>query len=695
MHKNIKDIKDENTTANCHTPQSVELNSSNSSFPVIALVGQPNSGKTTLFNSLTGSNFKTSNYPGATVEYSVGKLVNRFNFNALVIDSPGIISLTPNSPDEEVTVNALFNHPKFGLPDIVVVTADCTQLSRQLFLVKQVLDAGFKVVVALTMNDLMSKKSLSLDEKKLSEIMKCSVVKIDGRIGNGIDGLAAEIMKLHTDKKYNGYKKNIKKPVFPTEDSIKNLYKFTEETEHAVITHNGKNGREISELNKKIFKSLNREPDGNSIKLDKIFLHPVWGILIFLVSMGIIFTSIFWIAQPLMALIDSVFSIVSDSLSTALPQNTWYNDLITKGLINGVGSVLLFLPQIVILFLFLGILEDTGYLARAAMLIDKPLSKIGLNGRSFVPMISGYACAIPAIMAARTIPNRKERFLTIMIIPLMSCSARLPVYALLLAFVVPPDKAWIAGIGLGALYLFSLISGSLVAAVISKFKKSEEKSTFMLELPAYRKPVLKHIVKNTYYKSLIYVKKAGPTIVMISMVLWALTYFPNNNPELADEKTKTLSEEQISKLTESERLTHSYAAEFGTILEPVLRPLGWDWRVGVSLISAFAAREVFVSAMAITFSITDDDEDNMQSSILQSMREAKIQDTGQPLFTTASVIALIIYFMFAMQCLSTVVVGKKETGSWKIPMLQIFVYTTAAYILAFIAYNGLHLLGIS
>jgi len=377
-----------------------------------------------------------------------------------------------------------------------------------------------------------------------------------------------------------------------------------------------------------------------------------------------------------------------------LPQDTWYNDLITKGLINGVGAVLLFLPQIVILFLFLGVLEDTGYLARAAMLIDKPLSKFGLNGRSFVPMISGYACAIPAIMAARTITNRKERFLTILIIPLMSCSARLPVYALLLAFLVPPDKPWLAGIGLGALYLFSIISGGIVAGIVSKFKKTTEKSTFMLELPAYRKPVLKHIVKNTYYKAGVYIAKAGPTIIFISMILWALTYFPNINPEINKEKTHGLDKGQITKLVESERLNTSYASTLGNIFEPVLKPLGWDWRIGVSLISAFAAREVFVSSMAITFSITDEDEENMQKSILASMRQATKGYNNEPLFTTASTIALIIYFVFAMQCLSTVVVCKKETGSWKIPLIQIFLFTSMAYILAFIAYNGLHLLGI-
>jgi len=283
-----------------------------------------------------------------------------------------------------------------------------------------------------------------------------------------------------------------------------------------------------------------------------------------------------------------------------------------------------------------------------------------------------------------------------MVIPLMSCSARLPVYALLLAFLVPPGKPWIAGIGLGALYLFSLVSGAMVAGVISKFKKTDEKSTFMLELPPYRVPVFRHIFKNSYYKVLVYVKQAGPTIVVISLLLWALTYFPNYDVKLSPETTAGLTEQQISKMEASYRLNNSFSAQIGKyVFEPVLKPLGWDWRIGVSLISAFAAREVFVSAMAITFNITEQGDDaNFQPSILATMRSAKTTDGTKPLFTTASTIALIIYFMFAMQCLSTVAVARKETGSWKIPALQIVLYTAMAYVLAFITYNGLNLLGI-
>ncbi len=679
----------------CHNSEAPDTLTTHPNLPVIALIGMPNSGKTTLFNSLTGSNFKTSNYPGATVEYSLGKLSDKFGFESEVMDSPGIISLNPSSPDEVVTIDGLFDHPRFGLPDVVIVTCDATQLSRQLFLVKQVIDSGFKTVVALTMNDLLIKKNFEVSADKLSSILGAPVIKINSKKLAGITELADTARKLFEDDSIENYRLRIHKPEHPVEEDIAKLYDYTEETERKVIEH-VTNKLDIDEINRKNFHSLSRKPDLNSLKLDKVFLHPLWGIIIFILSMGIIFTSIFWIAQPLMDLIDTGFSSLSGAVSAALPQDTWYNDLITNGLINGFGSVMIFVPQIVILFILLGLLEDTGYLARAAMLIDKPLTKFGLNGRSFIPMLSGYACAIPAMMAARTISNRHERFLTIMVIPLMSCSARLPVYALLLAFVVPHDKPWIAGFGLGGLYLFSIIAGAVVAGLLSKFKKTDEKSTFMLELPPYRVPVFRHILKNTYYKALVYVKQAGPIIIVISLVLWALTYFPNYDPRVETGNGTQFTEQQLNSMTESARLNTSFAATIGKyVFEPVLEPLGWDWRVGISLISAFAAREVFVSSMAITFNITDEGEDdeNMQRSLISTMRSAK-NDEGNPVFTTASTIALIIYFMFAMQCLSTLAVARKETGSWKIPMLQLVIYTIMAYVLAFVARNGLNLIGI-
>jgi ferrous iron transport protein B len=680
-----------NKSQNCHDTGSLDLLTIEKLSAVIGMIGMPNSGKTTLFNVLTGSNYKTSNYPGATVEYSTGRLAKKSQLDALVFDSPGIISLNPSSPDEIITINGLFNHPKFGQPDVVIITCDTTQLSRQLFLIKQVIDAGFPTIVALTMNDLLEKKGLEVDAVMLSEILNTPVIKVNSAKRKGIDELVSRVKHLYQTVSITG--KKIEEPETPTEEDVAALYDFTEDTERKVLRPLDKKIN-IDQINKRVF-DLHRKPDAITMRLDKYFLHPVFGMIIFIISMGIIFTSIFWIAQPLMDLIDSGFSSLSLSVSEILPAGSWFSDIITNGIINGFGSVMVFVPQIVILFILLGLLEDTGYLARAAMLVDKPLSKFGLNGRSFIPMLSGYACAIPAMMAARTISNRRERYLTIMVIPLMSCSARLPVYALLLAFLVPPDKPWIAGIGMGALYLFSLISGSVVAGIISKFKKANEKSTFMLELPPYRVPVFRHILKNTYNKALVYVKQAGPIIIIISLLLWALTYFPNVNPDTNNIKSG-LTQEQIDRAIESERLNSSYAAIIGkNIFEPVLEPLGWDWRIGVSLISAFAAREVFVSSMAITFAITEENEDNIQGSLLSSMRQSKKSDGITPLFTTASTISLIIYFMFAMQCLSTVAVCRKETGSWKIPLLQVGIYTAMAYVLAFAAYNLLNLIGIS
>lgn len=677
--------------AECHQPiRKIHHGKTNDSY-IITVVGQPNSGKTTLFNALTGSNFKTANYPGVTVEYSTGELIPSHKFDALIVDSPGIISLNPESPDEKVTVHALFDHPQFGYPDIVIITTDCTQLSRQLYLVKQMIDCGFKVVVALTMEDLLEKNGYEIDLKKLEEMIKVPVTIVDSRNGKGIYSLIEKVKSVFREIQKHGNNKQYTEPIIPSLDEVLKLYSFTEDIEKKVI-HSKTEKLDIAAINEKHFGKY-KEPDKLTLNLDKIILHPYWGLIIFFVSMGVIFTSIFWIARPLMDLIDAGFVLLGSTVSSVLPQSTWYNNLITEGLIGGVGSVMVFVPQIVILFLFLGFLEDTGYLARAAMLIDKPLSKFGLNGRSFVPMISGFACAIPAIMSARTITNRKERYLTIFIIPLMSCSARLPVYALLFAFVVPPDKPWIAGIGFGALYFFSLIIAAVVAGILSKFKNTEQKSTFMLELPAYRKPVLRHVFKSTYYKASVYIQKAGPIIIAISLLLWLLSFFPNVHPKINTNITKNLSEGQITKLEDSERLNSSYAADIGRFLQPFLEPVGWDWRIGVSLISAFAAREVFVSAIVITFSITEDDESS--KSLVYSLKDAKRFGSDEPLFTPASSVALIIYFMFAMQCISTIAVVRKETGSWKIPFMQIVLYTSLAYFFALISYNLLKFFGFS
>lgn len=670
--------------------------------PLISLVGQPNSGKTTLFNYLSGKNYKTVNYPGSTVEYSISKILGKFAVNANILDTPGIISLIPSSPDEKISVDSLFLHPKFGIPDIVVVTVDASQLSRHLFLVKQLIDSNFRVIVVLTMLDLLNKKGLEISDKKLSEILNCKVVRIDGRKGKGIDELL-----IAMNETINQVNEEIKKQVNNSNngnnrETLLESYKEIEKIENEVLfkRHSSDlNGKfDLQKVNEKLIvlnsPQFPNKPDKLTLNIDKFVLHKVWGLILFFIIMSVTFTSIFWLAAPIMDIINEFFSVLSKQAGVILGDG-WIGSLVSDGLISGLGSVLVFLPQILILFLILGLLEDSGYLARGAMLIDKPLSKIGLNGKSFVPMLSGFACAIPAIMAARTISNKRERLLTIFIIPLMSCSARLPVYALLIAFLIPQDKPWIGGIVLSVIYIFSIVSSIVIAAVVNKYKskliKENDNSSFILELPAYRKPKLGIVINNTIKNAKQYLKKAGPIILYLSLVLWLLTYFPNYNPTI-NEANK--SQDEISQLKAEERISTSYASYMGKFIEPVMTPIGMDWRVGVSLIATFAAREVFVSSLALIFKITDDGED-LQNSILEAMKNATIDGTDEKLFTTATTAGLIVFFVFAMQCLSTVAIAKKETGSWRIPLLQIFVFTIIAYVMSLITVNGLRALGIN
>ena len=511
-------------------------------IPFITLVGPPNSGKTTLFNYLSGKNYKTVNYPGATVEYSVARLLNRFNLNGNILDSPGIVSLSANSPDEKISIDAIFNHPLYGQPDIVVVTVDSSQLSRHLLLVKQLKNCGFNLIVALTMNDLLKKKKLEISLSKLRIILGCEIIQIDGRNGDGINNLLNTISDQLNKFLLQEKKSEIVQLINSDRDSLLNIYKEIEQIESEVVyeIHSNGNGFDIeaanSQLNVLTVPSENKNKyslDSTSVKIDKFLLHPSLGGVFFFLIMAATFTSIFWLANPLMSLVDNFFGFLS-SETAALLGNNWFSDFISTGIISGTGSVLVFLPQILILFLILGLLEDSGYLARGAMIVDKPLSKIGLNGKSFVPMLSGFACAIPAMMAARTIPNRRERFLTIFILPLMSCSARLPVYALLIAFLIPEGKSWLGGIILACIYIFSVSSSIVIASIINKFRnkiiKEEDNSSFIIELPAYRKPKLNFIVTNSYMNAKMYLQKAGPVILGFSILLWFLTYFPDINP---------------------------------------------------------------------------------------------------------------------------------------------------------------------
>jgi ferrous iron transport protein B len=674
-----------------------------SSLPLISLVGPPNSGKTTLFNYLSGKNYKTVNYPGATVEYSISRLLEKFGYSANVVDTPGIISLLPGSPDEAVSINSLYSHPRLGTPDLIIVTVDASQLSRHLLLVKQMLTCNFNLIIALTMLDILKRKGLGIDSNKLSDLLKSPVVNVDPRTGKGISELISQMEFTIGQQSLTEKRKFTRLNGEGSFDGLLSLYRDIEIIEKEVLVRDEPEPQiNLKKANKQLRILVNpkakiecKQIDRTTLRIDRLLLHRFWGIFFFFLIMAVTFTSIFWLAEPLMALVDSAFGFLS-SASFDILGNNWFGDLIANGIISGTGSVLVFVPQILILFLILGLLEDSGYLARGAMLIDKPLSKIGLNGKSFVPMLSGFACAIPAMLATRTIPNKRERFLTIFILPLMSCSARLPVYALLIGFLIPAEKSWLGGIMLACIYIFSIVSSVTVAGIINKFKntliRTEDNSSFILELPAYRKPKFRVIVINTYHNAKHYLRKAGPIILAFSIILWFLTYFPNSNPRV---EQGNLTQNEFIKTQAAARLSTSYAADLGKFIQPVMTPMGMDWRVGVSLIAAFAAREVFVSSLALIFKVTNEDHSNFQNSMIKAMREAEIEGTHRRLFTTPTIIGLVVFFIFALQCLSTVAVSKKETGSWRIPVLQLIIFTSTAYILTVITVNGLRFLGFS
>ena len=633
----------------------------------MALVGSANSGKTTLFNLLTGSHYATVNYPGATVEFTLGtgKLPG---FPCRIMDTPGLTSLLPASPDEKVTIDALFEGE--NRPDVLIAVADATQLSRHLYLVKQLQDLGFTMAVAITMTDLLEERGKTINTAKLSELLDCPVLALDPRKQGKIQELSAILTTLpwpvaQTLQESSPREKYLAFVEGMTEDRVHAHYQALDEMEHLVL-------EEPATWREKPVHGLS----------DQLLLHPVYGLVIFLAAMFIIFTSVFWLATPFMNLIDAGFGWLIEATKRVVPES-WVADLLANGLIGGVGAVLVFLPQILILFFAMGYLEDSGYLARGAALVDKPLSKIGLNGKSFVPLLSGYACAIPAMMAARTIPNRFERNLTLFIIPLMSCSARLPVYTLLLAFLTPKDKPWIGGLALTGLYVMGLVLGAIVSTVISRIRRNRAPSGFILELPTLRRPLLSVVAVSTYHKAEQYVRKAGLTIVIIALSLWVLTHTPSPTPA-----------SDAGQSREYVAVSHSYAAMLGHWIEPVTRPMGLDWRGGVAMMCGFAAREVFVGSMALMYRIEEESGRGLTDRMLATMSEARFENSGEKIFTTASVLGIILFFMIALQCFPTVAVSRQEAGGWKLPAIQLLVYTGGAYLLAVALVQGLRAIGV-
>lgn len=635
----------------------------------VGLAGPPNAGKTALMNALTGGSFQTANYPGVTVTLSRGKSKAEFGPQVLLVDLPGVQSNAAVSPEEELSCRVIEGRHESVRPDALIVACDATQLERHLRFASFVARQGKPMVIALTMMDLLPRTQQSVNARKLESALGVPVVPVDGRTGWG----AAEVMSTLRGALANPA--NAQSALAEISDEPVSAYKAIRELLARSEAIKGSNLLMLAQ-------------DSFTARIDSVVLHRFFGFPIFFAILVALFSSIFWAAKPFMDLIDWLFSQTGQLLLATLPEGV-LSRFLAEGVVGGVGAVAVFFPQIVILFFLMTLLEDSGYLARGAALVDRPLSYLGLHGRSFVPMLSGFACAIPAVLAARTIPSRRERLLTIWILPLMSCSARLPVYALLLAALLP-GASWKAGLVLSVIYIASLLTGALVAGLISRLiLRKRSASLLAMEMPIYRKPLLKPALRITWTRASAYLRKAGTPIVVISSCLWLLSNFGlgSNQPVPADGTR--------APLIAASDLDHSFAARLGQTLEPALHPMGVDWRVGVGLISAFAAREVFVSTMAIVFHVSGDEDTQRQTGLLQNMRAATFSGSTERIFTTSTILGLIVFFFFSLQCLSTVSVVRSETGSWRMAGLQLLFYTGIGYLTASALVVSLRLLGVS
>lgn len=634
----------------------------------VCLAGVPNAGKTALMNGLTGGGFHTANYPGATVTLSRGKSRPELGPQMTIVDLPGVHSTAATTPEETLSCQVIEGRHHSIHPDALIIVVDATQLERHLKFATYVARQGKPFVVALTMTDLLAQSGQSINTTKLSATLGVAVVAVDGRTAWGVQELIDELRRAVGT-------------AFNYENALARL------ADDPVVAY-----REIEDLlerseSRRRGHVLQLAADTFTSRLDRIVLHRWLGFPIFFLILGTLFASIFWVAQPFMDLIDWGFKELGQGVLYVLPAGV-VSRFIGEGVIGGVGAVAVFFPQIVILFFLMTLLEDSGYLSRGAALVDKPLSYLGLHGRSFVPMLSGYACAIPAVLAARTIPSKRERLLTIWILPLMSCSARLPVYALLLAALLP-GAAGKAGLALATIYVASLLTGAVTAGLISRFvMRKRSTSMLAMELPLYRRPLLKPTLRITWSRASAYLKKAGTPIIVISSLLWLLSNFGfgARQPEQPEGQ-------RPSFITPSD-LDHSFAAQVGQTLEPALHPMGVDWRVGVGLLSAFAAREVFVSTMAIVFHVAGD-EDSQQEGLLENMRAATFAGSERRVFTTSSIVGLIVFFFISLQCLSTVAVVRSESGSWRFALLQLLFYSGIGYAFSATTVQVLRLFGVA
>lgn len=695
----------------------------------VALVGNPNTGKSTVFNGLTGLNQKIGNFPGVTIDKKTGFTTLPDQTQAEIIDLPGIYSLYPKSRDESIAFEILCDKRNNFYPDLAIVIADASNLKRNLLLFTQVADLGIPVILVLNMMDEAKKLGIEIDVEKLSQKLGVTIVPMNARNNEGLKELKLAIS--NANQVATQYKTIDVEFLAPTLiEDIQTEFKVETPYEALQIAHQYKNlkyfqnglSSKIESINERNdFKSErvqsaetilryqfihqllldcvteNQAPSGESFsnKIDQVLTHKFWGLTIFISILFVLFQSIFSLASYPMDFIETSFLWLGDWLNASLPEGV-FRSLLVEGILAGLGGVIIFVPQIMILFAFIAILEDTGYMARVTFMMDKLMRKVGLNGKSVVPLISGVACAVPAIMATRTIENWKDRLITILVTPLMSCSARLPVYTLLIALVVPDERIFgilnLQGLTLLAMYLIGFFAAIGAALVMKWIVKSREKGYFIMELPVYRMPRWSNVGISMYDRAKTFVLEAGKVIIAVSIILWVLaSYGPAKNMQAVEDKFADTSvfmdmdEETIQSLYQSEKLEASYAGILGKFIEPVIEPLGFDWKIGIALITSFAAREVFVGTMATIYSTGGGDEDLVP--IREKMREATNPQTGEKIFTLATALSLMIFYAFAMQCVSTLAVVLRETKSIKWPLIQFAYMTALAYLSSLLVFQ--------
>ncbi|GAB2840418.1 ferrous iron transporter B [Ferruginibacter profundus] len=696
----------------------------------IALVGNPNSGKTSLFNALTGLNQKVGNFPGVTVDKKTGTTTIAPGFDVTIIDLPGTYSLYPKRADEWVAYKVLLNQDETVKPDMVLLVADASNLKRNLLFCSQIIDLKIPVVVALSMMDLAAKKGTQIDIPGLERELGVPIVSINPRKNKGIAPLkkaielVAEKMQQHVPRDFIDINAIAEAPItalkkhFPEFSNYRTVH-YLINHEHFLLDNATQELVENIELEHKFNPTktqaeeimqrygrikhimqqtvIEADPLQRTLlteKLDNILLHKYWGYIILLSVLFLLFQSVFWVAQYPMDAIEWIFGQLGGWLGTQLPQ-AWWSDLLINGVVAGLSGILVFIPQIMILFGLITLLEDTGYMARISFLTDKLMRKVGLNGKSVMPMISGFACAVPAIMSARNIENKKERLLTIMVTPLMSCSARLPVYTILIALIIPSKLYFgflsLQGLVMMGLYLLGTVMALIVAWVLKWFIKSTERSFFILELPVYRGPRWSNALATMIEKAKIFVFDAGKVIMVISLLLWALsTYGPKEKMQAVTTKYEQLiaanpsQANELNKQRKTALLQSSFAGTLGKAIEPAIRPLGYDWKIGIALITSFAAREVFVGTMATLYSVGEDADAN--NSTLRQKMSAAVRPDGTKVYDLATGLSLLIFYVLAMQCMSTLAIVKRETRSWKWPVIQLIYMTGLAYFMSWLVY---------